>query len=223
MVRLPSGYCIDSTEVTQGQYQAWLDTNPPASGQIPVCSWNTSFIPTYGWPPTTTANYPVAFVDWCDAYAYCAGVGKRLCGKIGGGAYPPEGAGDLPSQWSAACTSGGTYEYPYGNFYQASYCNGSVAGKLLAAVAVGTMTSCQSSVPGYQGVYDLSGNVSEWEDSCDSGTVGGPKNDFCAVRGGNFVYDITEDASLLLRCGSGEWRDRSSAGDSIGFRCCSLD
>ena len=28
MVKLPEGYCIDSTEVTRAQYAAWLATNP---------------------------------------------------------------------------------------------------------------------------------------------------------------------------------------------------
>ena len=30
-------------------------------------------------------HHPIVWVDWCDAYAYCKGVGKRLCGAIGGG------------------------------------------------------------------------------------------------------------------------------------------
>jgi len=78
MVALPLDYCIDSTEVTQGQYQTWLDTKPSTSGQISACSGNTSFAPSKNWTPASSPNYPVVGVDWCDAYAYCFGVGKRL-------------------------------------------------------------------------------------------------------------------------------------------------
>ena len=49
MVLLPLGYCIDSTEVTEGQYQAWLNTNPSTANQPSVCSWNTDFTPSGNW------------------------------------------------------------------------------------------------------------------------------------------------------------------------------
>ncbi len=45
MVRLPEGYCIDSTEVTRAQYQAWLSSAPSTTGQVSHCGWNTSFTP----------------------------------------------------------------------------------------------------------------------------------------------------------------------------------
>lgn len=83
-------------------------------------------------------------------------------------------------------------------------------------VAVGSMTGCQSSVSSYEGVYDLIGNVSEWEDCCD-GTYG---KDTCQVRGGDFV-DADED----FHCSSHPvflsfTRDVAFA-RYIGFRCCS--
>lgn len=42
MVALPAGYCIDSTEVTRGQYQAWLDSSPSLD-QNSTCAWKPSF------------------------------------------------------------------------------------------------------------------------------------------------------------------------------------
>ncbi len=217
MVLLPLGYCIDSTEVTQGQYETWLNTNPSPSNQISVCSGNTSFTPASNWPPTSsTQNNPVVDVNWCDAYAYCAGVGKRLCGKIGGGSISRgDSTNAALSQWYAACTSNGTYSstgYPYGNTYQAGYCNDNST----AAVAVGTMPRCQSTISGYTGVYDLSGNVWEWEDLCDS-TTG--ESDICYVRGG--AFDVCSGCGYL-ECGYiSSGRRNTLPGSTVGFRCCS--
>ena len=227
MVVLPIGYCIDSTEVTIGQYQAWLGKSPTTSNQISVCaSWNTSYTPNTGclnsqWA-CLDANCPQVCVNWCDAYAYCAAVGKRLCGKIGGGSngYNDHASAAL-SQWYASCTSNGKYSatsYPYGDTYQGTYCNGNDHwggnSALWKTVAVGSMTSCQSTQPGYAGVYDLSGNISEWEDSCD-GTTG--PNDNCWRRGGGF-----NNASDYMQCDTTFSDTRNSDNGAFGFRCCSL-
>jgi formylglycine-generating enzyme len=95
----------------------------------------------------------VATVDWCDAYAYCKGVGKRLCGKIGGGSadYNTGWNNAARDQWHSACTSGGVETYPYGSTYQPQTCNGLDHGAG-ATVAVGSMTACESSVSGFTGV-----------------------------------------------------------------------
>ena len=108
MVRLPEGHCIDSTEVTQGQYAAWLGGAPSTAGQRSECEWNESYEPVCDWEPETKANYPVVCVDWCDAYAYCQGVGKRLCEGRGGGANDWDDYAEASqSQWHNACVSGG--------------------------------------------------------------------------------------------------------------------
>ena len=58
-------------------------TGPSTAGQPSFCAWNTDFTPSAAWPPAPTqANHPVVWVDWCDAFAYCAGAGKRLCGPL---------------------------------------------------------------------------------------------------------------------------------------------
>jgi hypothetical protein len=217
MVRLPEGYCIDSTEVTRAQYQAWLDTSPSAAGQISGCTWKMSFVPS----PICMSlfcqsgcdDHPQVCVTWCDAYAYCQGVGKRLCGKIGGGSTGfDDYANASLSQWYNACASGGANKtYPYGNTYQGNYCNGQDDGlEPMTTTPVGSMTTCQSSVSGYQGVYDLSGNVGEWEDSCN----GADQWAGCRVRGGTPGAD-----AVHLSCAYGIDAPRRSGG-GFGIRCC---
>jgi formylglycine-generating enzyme len=219
MVRLPEGYCIDSTEVTRSQYQAWLATNPSTAGQISDCTSNTTFAPETSclneYPPvcaTHCDNHPQVCVDWCDAYAYCTAAGKRLCGKIGGGRNELSDYKDPSlSQWYNACTSHdpANHRFPYGNAYQAKACNGP---DYLTdeTQPVGTLMGCQSSVLGYGGVYDLSGNVSEWEDSCDgTGT--------CRLRGGA----VGNSAGMYLTCDVDSYVQRWRYGNLLGFRCCS--
>ena len=187
--------------------------SPSTSGQVSACTWNSTYVPSCEWPPGTNGDHPVVCVDWCDAYAYCQAVGKRLCGKIGGAANGfSDYANASTSQWYAACSSGGANDYPYGDTYSESACNGRLASHH-TTVPVKSMVGCQSSVSGYAGVYDLSGNVWEWEDSCD-GDVG--EDDYCRMRGGSFV----NDADNGLRCDGGDV-DRDYQADGIGFRCCS--
>ena len=213
-----NNYSIDATEVTKGQYDLWLGTKPalPASTDR-----NCSYVTTYAeqasggtlFTGTDAAHHPVANVDWCDAYTYCKGVGKRLCGAIGGGtnAYASYADATL-SQWYRACSSGGADTYPYGNTYQATYCDGVDYGTS-QTVAVGSLTSCVTSATGYAGAYDLSGNVWEWEDSC-SGTG---QSAGCRFRGGAFG-----GYSSYLPCSFGDYAyARSGVNNGLGFRCCS--
>jgi len=219
-ITAPSGYSnysIDATEVTKGQYDAWLATSPslPASTDK-NCGWKSTGSyaeQDMGYTGTDAGHHPVTDVDWCDAYAYCAGVGKRLCGAIGGGSNAYASYADAStSQWYRACSSAGTHTYPYGSTFQSTYCNGSDYGAG-TTVEVGTLTNCQSSVSGYTGVYDLSGNVWEWEDSCYSTGVSAN----CRFRGGSLGY-----SSDVLTCGNGNsFGGRNNAYGSVGFRCCS--
>lgn len=218
-ISAPSGYSdyqIDVTEVTKGQYDSWLATNPllPASTDA-----NCDYVTTYveqgtGYMGTEADHHPVVYVDWCDSYTYCSGVGKRLCGAIGGGSNSFANYADATqNQWYRVCSSGGTNAYPYGNTYQSGYCNGSDYGPD-QSVVVGSFAACVTSTTGYAGAYDLSGNVDEWEDSCES--TGNTTT--CHIRGGSFLYDLDMN---FLRCGVGIGEPRSSVDDYVGFRCCS--
>jgi len=168
---------------------------------------------------TSCDNHPQVCIDWCDATAYCKAVGKRLCGKIGGGAnaYADHSNADR-DQWYNACTSHGANLYAGGS--RADTCNIVTSEKNTRPVP--TLTTCQSAVPGYTGVFDLTGNVWEWEDSCD-GLLGAA--DSCHYRGGDYRVD---DRNGGLQCGAtpgsvspgGNRRDATA--ETTGFRCCSL-
>ena len=217
-VAVTGGYSIDATEVTRAQYEAWLSTTPSTGGQPSYCSWNTDYTPDSQCEGSGSVcqssgcgQNPQVCVDWCDAYAYCKAVGKRLCGKIGGGANAYGDYADATkSQWFNACSSGGQNVYPYGDTYKSQACKGEGS----TTVPAGSLSTCQSSVSGYTGVYDLSGNVWEWEDSC-LGNSG--QSDNCRLRGGSF-HDFDY---VALRCDSvNNYFSRGSSVGNVGFRCC---
>ena len=71
------------------------------SEQRAECEWNYTFQPS---EPGADPEHPVTHVDFCDAVAFCAWAGKRLCGKIGGGELSfAELSLASESQWFAAC------------------------------------------------------------------------------------------------------------------------
>jgi formylglycine-generating enzyme required for sulfatase activity len=161
-------------------------------------------------------------VDWCDAFAYCAWAGKRLCGRIGSGETPYDDFKDAAvSEWFNACSAGGTLiDYPF-PWYDSpdSYttCNiyfdvnvqedGWPVGRR-KTLPVAIKSSCRGPEP-YDAIYDLLGNVAEWENSCGA-EIG--LDDPCRYRGGNFAS--------TLDCSDGTRAPRYETNRYIGFRCC---
>ncbi|MGC4069582.1 MAG: SUMF1/EgtB/PvdO family nonheme iron enzyme [Polyangiaceae bacterium] len=217
-------YRIDLTEVTHAQYEAWLaQTSGPTSTAAGVCSANLSYVPTCPSGQNVYAGvgaerHPIVCVDWCDARAYCEAIGKHLCGKraVGGGANSFSAYADATqSEWYNACvsgTSGATINYyPYGRSFDDTRCNGAREGIPSTTAEVGAFMGCQSAIRDYSGVFDLSGNVAEWEDSCE--IVGSDTR--CRLRGGTF-----EAKQPGLRCDTDAANAWSLANIRIGFRCC---
>lgn len=201
-------YCIDATEVTNADYAQFVQANVGPGGQPAGCAWNVSYVPNEAWPPSANAmNRPVVSVDWCDAWAYCAWAGKRLCGAVGGG---PIAAGALADsardQWYRACSGRGSSVRPYGDAYEADRCNVAASGGTREVVM-----SRPGCVGGVAGLYDMLGNVNEWVDSC---TGDGGADDSCYVR--ESFYASGEGVT----CATVGTRARSSWHVGRGFRCC---
>jgi len=221
---LGGSYCIDPTEVTKKEYNDFWVANPNLGTNLPAsCSFKTSYTPSSDWPPTlTSSGYnggdPVHYVDWCDAYAYCRWKGKRLCGAIAGGAVPQASLADrLQDAWYNACSALGANAWPYGSSYNPNAFYG--ADKFIDAgppdispvrdMGSNIVTSCQG---GASGLYMMSGNVAEWEDSCDASAG---SSDNCLVRGGSYTSNMNQ-----LRCDAMAAATRGTRSATLGFRCC---
>lgn len=208
------GYCIDRTEVTQAQYQEFLESEFTTFDQSNDCLWNEDFEPGDGpapdsnpprclrepaFTPEETPDHPVVCVDWCDAHSFCAWSGKHLCGDADDVSSMDIIEDEVANEWLAAC-SGSDEDGGDG-----SACN---------RQSIGSVASVRCVVE--PGVYDLVGHVREWTRECE----GQDDNRHCATRGGDTSLAGNIDTPDLLRCtrrDSESIRQRSSR---VGFRCC---
>jgi formylglycine-generating enzyme required for sulfatase activity len=218
MVRVKDAFgafCIDSTEVTQTQFNLFLaDATRPKPPN--VCAYRTSF----GGAMRPADSFPVVDVDWCEAWMFCAWAGKRLCGSRNGTVIKELVTANDPKidEWHAGCSHSGTTKYPYGGSSSPTTCNtcdrtsSCASGGPLLPVA--SLPKC---VGGYPGLFDMAGNVGEWEDNCAvQGTM--PEMDECPPRG----YDSASTASGAT-CDLGTLpalRYRQNRSPRTGIRCC---
>ena len=203
------GFQIDALEVTKGDYELMLEVEFDASVLPGGCDWKSGFEPD-DWANQTDSALPVVGVDWCDAMVYCTWAGKALCGAVDGGPSDFDiGADPDDDAWYRACSNAGASEFPYGADYDGLACNGEDSGQD-ALLAGGTLDTCEGGVPG---LYDMSGNVWEWSNACES--AGGDGSTNCRRRGGS-RYSGGDN----LRCTVNSSRDRGSRDNAVGFRCC---
>jgi formylglycine-generating enzyme len=208
-------YCIDRAEVTNEQYLAFTSrydtTNVVGST---ACAGNDTLLPdiecSTALSDIPSRELPVVCVDFCDAEAYCSMKGKRLCGRVGGVMNDPgDNANGAASEWYAACAGLSDNTYPYGEAASETKCNGSgYSPSDMGPRDVETLSECEGSVGG---LYNMSGNVAEWEWSCSSTGV----NATCSTRGGSYL-----DGPYELRCTGSIGLGRMDASASVGFRCC---
>lgn len=200
IVDLPA-YTMDVYEVTNGLYRACV-----TAGKCAVPASVQSFTrPDYFLNPAYD-HYPVVYVDWNMARAYCEWRGARL---------PTE------AEWEKAARGTDGRRYPWGNTLDPRYDNSDDLPTDTAAVGSYAMDKSP------YGIYDMAENVGEWVSSL----MKSYPYDATDGREDLNPEDPNSSSHYLRVIRGGSWHypmDAASRGDShnpffrqpnIGFRC----
>lgn len=192
------GFRIDRYEVTVAHYREFLE----ATGTVNAPEgWDRVDFALHG-------ELPVAGLDWFDASAYCAWVGKRL---------PTE------AEWEKAARGADARIYPWGDAppaaEHANYQNYSPDVYAGGFAAVGSHPSGASPY----GVHDLAGNAAEWVadwygegvSSSDVRNPKGPDGGTDKVIRGGGLRDRAERITATARY----YANPQTRNEDVGFRC----
>jgi formylglycine-generating enzyme required for sulfatase activity len=191
-------FYIDQYEVTTTRYAKYSEQTNRAAPRY----WSTRVSLNHG-------NKPVVGMNWNDAAAYCAWVGKRL---------PTE------AEWEKAARGNDQRPYPWGNEAPSEQrgnfdhcCDFKDHGAL---TDVGAFEQGKSP----SGAYDMAGNVWEWvadwygENYYAKSPARNPKGpshgEYRVLRGGSWL-----SAPDYVRSANRLWDSPTYRNDYIGFRC----
>lgn len=192
---------IDKYEVTNALYQQCVDAG---RCHVPSNLFSSPRGPFYAAPAFD--NYPVTFVPWYDADAYCKWADKRL---------PTE------AEWEMAARGTDGRIYPWGNEADATKLNALPPdSRRSSAMAVGSYPSGASPY----GAMDMAGNAWEWvadwydanyyAQSPARNPQGPASGSFKVLRGGSWDNGIADARTAR--------RDRADPAlyyGHLGFRC----
>ncbi|MCX5868555.1 MAG: SUMF1/EgtB/PvdO family nonheme iron enzyme [Proteobacteria bacterium] len=201
-----SAFELDIYEVTNARYKQCVDAGECIAPQLISSNTRSSY---YG--NSTYDNFPMIYVDWFEAKAYCQWAGLRL---------PTE------AEWEYAARGGlEGKRYPWGDNDPTCTLGASNGAQYVPCSPDDTIEVGSFAANGY-GLYDMSGNVLEWvndwygEGYYSSSPTNDPQGSGSGTarlfRGGNWI-DAAYPYSLRVAYRSVNGPGMSDK--SLGFRC----
>ena len=209
-------FFIDETEVTNGQYAQCVAAGACAQPQRNTATYHPAYFgdPAYD-------DYPVIFVSWYQAEAFCDWRGARL---------PSEAEWEMAAGFDPNQSI--VLRFPWGDAFdgtKVNYCDTGCTRDVRDSrvddghrdtAPVGSYVDGRSPI----GAYDMAGNVMEWvgdwydpryyESSTDTNPFGPAEGEFKAIRGGSWLSSA-EELRVVVRSSF----DPSVARANLGFRC----
>lgn len=228
MVLIPreeGAFCIDSTEVTRKHYAEFLSAKKDdLKGQSELCKFNQTYKPFVADPNGShlckeQENYlapkkpenPITCVNWCQARAYCAWAGKRLCGRLDGvNMVKTEEELYKDTEWSYVCSQGGTTKFAYGDSIEENRCRWTnELTDTSGDFPVSEKTECRGETTPWNEIMNLGGGAFEWGGSC----LDYNNHISCQIHG-----HVTPER--LDSCDNVSLKALNSSRPDLGFRCC---
>lgn len=207
-----AGRCyVDQALMAAGTYPVGTDQPSEGKWALPASTVDLPAwcIDRYEFP-NRKGETPLTQTTWQRSKEFCAAVGKRLC---------------TDAEWMAACRGKEGRSWAYGDTRVVGACHSDLDGwgeyGVWSIKASGSHPDCRTP----EGVYDLTGNASEWVDSLYEGS------DHVDVTGVDYPDGLPRPllrggtpwpSSYGQSCLARHWHAVGfDQGDGDGFRCCS--
>ncbi len=180
------GYWIYQTEVTNQMYKLCVKAK---SCETPERTWS--------YRNEGHTNYPVGFISWFDATAYCTWAGGRL---------PTE------AEWEKAAGGGDGRTYPWGKGINSTLAN--YSNRDWRYYSIAPVGRYPNGISPY-GALDMAGNVLEWVSDFDTGyktNYDAEEEGYKVTRGGSWKTPSLRVTDRFYHPPDGKYED-------VGFRC----